>query len=383
MNRIAFVTDNHWDIHSRFEECKEIHEWIRADAGARGCQMTLLGGDMFERRSCPEERNAVAEWLVWMAQLGPVYGVAGNHDALGEFEVLNQLEAAHRILIENRPRVIASDDGQSPHIALIPWPRKGALLAEAEGGSEGASNDGIEALRNVLRGMSMQLDECRRDLARVAVGHIMIDGARTDHDQPLVGVDMALSLADMALLRADAYALGHIHAQNDWEIDGSPVFYGGAPRHCNFGEPGPKGYCILHIDGRSVRVERIATPCTPMVHVSAVWGGSFQVMTIGDHAPIEGAEVRLRYHTAPEHREAAKTAAQAVATGWEAAGAVSVKVEEQVTATARARAPEVAMAPTVPEKLRALWANQGRAPDRADQLIAMSVALEEEVRHAS
>jgi hypothetical protein len=63
-----------------------------------------------------------------------------------------------------------------------------------------------------------------------------------------------------------------------------------------------------------------------------------------------------------------------------AEGAVSVKLEPQVTTTVRARAPEVASARTLREKLCLYWAAKGvmPEPERAERLLAMAESMEME-----
>ncbi len=98
---------------------------------------------------------------------------------------------------------------------------------------------------------------------------------------------------------------------------------------------------------------------------------------------VAGAEVRLRYHVATDQREAARAAADALRDQLIAAGAVHVKVEEVVEAKTRARTLEVAQAPTLADKLAALWRAQGFDPgDRRDALIGKALQIEEGSRAA-
>lgn len=384
--KLAFVTDQHWDLHSRFEETKRVHAWIADDAAERGCTGTLLGGDLFERKSVADERNACGDWLIRMAQFGPVIGVYGNHCAIGDLDLFNLLEAPHPIRFHATPTVelLAGGPGGSVAVACIPWPRKTNLLAQLGPVSmEAGSNAAQECLRNIFRGLAFAMDDRDDgDTARLALAHILIDGATTDHDQPLVGLDMAVSLADLSLLRADFYACGHIHAQNTFRIDAAPCIYGGSPRHCNYGEPGPKGYVVVEFDGpRLVGWERVPTPCTPMVLLEARWqDGAF---TGGDRlvaAERAGSDVRFRFRVRSDERDAARAAAQRVRTELLELGAVAVKLEEEVEPTTRARAPEIAAATTLSDKLTCLWTSRGDdLPEaRRARLLGKAAELEQE-----
>lgn len=378
--RIAFVTDQHFDSSSRFAETIRIHDWIAEDAGRRGCELTLLGGDLFERKSNIPERDAVAKWLISMAELGPVFGVYGNHEHRDDLEIHCHLESRHGIEIYSRPIVRTFRDLA---VACLPWPRKANLHAQfAIESSEQGGMAASECLRMVMRGLGEQLDS-RPDHGRIGLMHVMIDGAKTDHDQPIVGADMAVSLADLSLLRAGFYACGHVHAQQEYDIDGAPAIYGGAPRHNNFGEPGPKGYTVIEFDGsRLVGWERVPTPATPMVLLYGAFIDGEIVLAeeckrLADECPP--AEIRLRYRVATDQREAARAAADAMTTFLlEKRDAISVKAEPEVITEQRARAPEIIAAKTLREKVECLWTSKGFDPgERREALFAKLRETEE------
>ncbi len=382
MRRVAFITDQHFDVHSRFEETIRIHNWIADDAAERGCSLTLLGGDLFERKSVPEDRNAAGDHLLRLAQFGPVVGVYGNHELAGDLDLFNLLEAPHPVFFHDRPAVQVV---QGIAIACLPWPRKAHLLAAfGAAGIPEVSNAAQHHLRNILRGLGSELDQYK-GAPRVALAHVMIDGAKTDHDQPMTGADMALSLADLSLVRADFYACGHVHAQQAQQIGAAPCIYGGAPRHNNFGEPGPKGYVVLEFDGpKLVSWERIATPATPMWLLTGAWRDG-EIALDGPLPNVRGGEVRLRYTVPADEREAAKAAAQRLCDHMVAElGAQWVKPEPDVHTTKRARAPDVARATSVGEKLPAHWRSIGFEPgERAESLLAKATELEETDRNAA
>ena len=101
MTRIAVIADSHFDETpgGRFEECIRIHEWIAEDIAARGVDLVLHSGDLFERRSTPRERQAVADWLRAVARVAPVAIVRGNHDASGDLPLFERLRTQHPILV--------------------------------------------------------------------------------------------------------------------------------------------------------------------------------------------------------------------------------------------------------------------------------------------
>jgi exonuclease SbcD len=378
--RIALIADSHFDETSRLSECVRVHEWIADDIASRDVELVLHSGDVYERRSTPTERQAVADWLHRVASVAPVVIVRGNHDVVADLALLERLRTSHPIRVE---------EGAGVHlvagaaVACLAWPRKAELLARIEqdqgAAPEASSGIAASALRDVLRDMGMRLAD--HDGPRLLLAHAMVRGSVTSTGQPLVGCDMELGLDDLALVRAHVIALGHIHRGQDWQFDGAPVIYPGSPRRSNFGELESKGYVILDFDGaRLLGWERIETPCTPMIHVDARWknGPSWEsVVGIDDWSQTKGAEVRFRYSVASDQRDAAKAEAEISRDDMIEAGAVSIKVEEIVEAKAHARAPEIAAAPTLPEKLTALWnARHEDLGERSERLIDKANELE-------
>lgn len=373
MLRAAVIADSHFDQHSRFEECIRLHEWIRADAAARDVDLVLHSGDVYERKSTPLEREAVAEWVQGMAAIAPVVIVRGNHDALGDLPLLERLEAPHKITVVEEARIVHAAGVQ---VVCVAWPRKAALLAACGAEShEAGEATAAEALRNVLRGLGAQLQD--EPGPNALLMHAMVRDSITSTGQPLVGCDMEIGLEDLALVGADTYLLGHIHRSQAFRVGDSIAIYPGSPRRANFGELEAKGYTLVtwH-DDATVSLEFIEVPATPMLHISALWQGS---LLHYDYVSVAGAEVRLRYTTPSDTREAAKAAAANLREELLAAGAVSVQVEELVIAEQRARSPELAKALTLDEKIAALWTAKGYAPDavRRSALLDKVHGLEE------
>src|SRR5690606_22402517 len=98
---------------------------------------------------------------------------------------------------------------------------------------------------------------------------------------------------------------------------------------------------------------------------------------------VVGAEIRLRYHVESDRRDAARASADDVKRRLLVHGALSVKVEEVVEATTRARAPEIAVAQTIADKLEVFWRAKGIevSDEREARVFSKLTQVEEEVRH--
>ena len=379
MTKIALIGDSHADQFHRFEEHNRILEWIGDDAAARGVDLFLHSGDVWERKSTSTERIAVANYMRQWAEVAPVLVVGGNHDDPLDVEWLGRLRTSKGVRSVVTPEVI---EISGVSVACLPWPRKGELLARVgDMSQEQSAQIAAEALRSVLRGLSDPGDAG----PRILLSHCSVRGSKVSNSQPpLIGCDFELGLEDLALSGAGFYALGHIHmgSGNEWVIGGAPCVYPGSPRRCNFGEVEPKGYVMIEFNGpHLVGWERITTPCAPMLLATAVYdGSSLNVNESEFFAKFdEGCEIRLRYAVDSDHQAAAKAAAQAIKAKWLEWGAASVQLDPEVNVMTRLRAPEVAKAATLQEALEAHWRSKNYDPGaRREALLGKLVTLEGE-----
>lgn len=389
VTRIAFTGDTHADERSRFEEHERVMDFIVTDAADRGCCALFHGGDVFERKSTERERAAVGSWinkaLRWMC----VYISGGNHECPGEVAELGRVHSIDAVEV---PFV---DIGTECAVAVLPWPRRAQLAAWVEKLTgraptpEELTAEAHEQMREVLREMGRQLAKAPPNLPRVLLGHVELSGAKTDPDQPaMMGSGLKLSIEDLMLAGADAICLSHVHLPQDWTAirsDGVtvPIIYAGSPRRTAYakGELIEKSYTVLTFEGRALTWERVPTPATPMQLVEVTWTDGVGFDCSADAAElVPGAEVRMRVTVPADRRDAAWREAELVRGSWLAMGAAEVVIEEIVQPTTRARAPEVAAAPTLADKLRAVWAAQGEQAPSEERAARLTAKAEEIVR---
>lgn len=384
MIRVALTADNQYDARSRLDEARRVDRFMALDAEARGVDLWLHGGDVFERRSTAEEREAAAEFFCSLSAHCVV--VKGNHEADGEVAELNRLDAPHEILAFEQPGV---EYVGGCAVCCLPWPSMARLhswLIQPTGPEE-ASRTAVELLRDILRGFREELSGFLGP--RILLAHVQLSGVRTCPDQPpLTGLPLELSLEDLALAGADVVCLGHIHLPQDFTIDGVPVIYPGSPRRTAYakGELVEKGYVVLEFGERDeagrmpVQWARVPTPATQMHLVEMRWlddGLVADEFTV----PDRGSEIRLRYAVDVEHRETARAQAQELAADWTARGAIDVKVEEVVRPTTTARLPEIVESRDVAGKVRRyLDHKQIALGEREGAVLAKLDQVEQEVR---
>lgn len=373
MIRIALIADTHADETRLFDEHQRVMGWVAGDIRERKCDLVVHLGDVWERTSTSRERAVVGNWFREVAEDADVVVVPGNHDDEIDVVWLSKLRTKHTIHAFDYPCVVKV---AGVAVGILPWPRQAQLVAThlAQGG--GSSREELaefarETLRNIIAGLADEMEQAGGP--RLFATHAMVSGARTDQDQPLVAGDMELTVDDLGLARAHFCGVGHVHAQNNYTFGSTTIAYPGSPLRQNFGEPGPKGYIIVEIEGEDVRWKRVPTPAAPMLLVEGAWTESG--MTLAHSVEPHGCKIRLRYSVDSDRRVAASAAAALLEAEWLNAGALDVVVDPVVNPILRARAAAVAVAAalTPPEQLTVYWRERKIAlsPEREERLLSL------------
>ncbi len=379
----ACISDLHVRCGARWEEGRRVHRWIVDLIADRLPDGILIGGDFHDARTAPQERNEGAKLLVGLANISEVVGVYGNHDVPGDLDLYTQLATRNPVSFYARPTVHRMRN-EGAVVACIPWEREApaqAVLALSPAGRKAAEANDRQVL---LDNLGAELEEAATvpgmvPLVKLVLSHVMLREARVGTGQPeRRGKDFSLSLGDLARLRAHAYLLGHVHQAQEWSIDGSPVCYPGSTHRRTWGEIERKHVVFVHVAGGVSSVEYVEVPATPMVHVdlswvmqNGVWGWSASIDGLIEE--VEGADVRVRFESPVDQRGAASKAATSLTNQLVERGAATVKREEILIPQDRARAPEIATASSIEDKLAvALEARGvGRDDPRHDRVVAL------------
>lgn len=361
MTRILCLGDSHFGVRARAEQCHAVHDWFAELVHSDKPDLVLHSGDVFDALSRPDDRRIVADWLTRIAEVCPVVIAKGGgiHDRKDDAAIMARLRTKHPVIVQQQ---VGIHRVAGVTVAALGWPETAWLAAATNTGGVDLDNLVREALRNLLRGLGAKRDES----PTVFLSHLLVDGSRVSEAQELVGAALNVGLADLALARADAYVLGHVHLPQLWCIDGNPCFYTGSPFPKTWGETEQKSIALLLIEQTGpgqigTDVERIPTPAAPLVHFETTW--TDDGLAAIDKADARGAECRLRYQFPADHRAAAERQAAEIRDDllgqW---GAESVKLEPVVTVETRTRLPEVAQARTLPDQLEAYWRSVGFDP---------------------
>jgi DNA repair exonuclease SbcCD nuclease subunit len=354
--RVLHLSDLHLRLSGpRAEECRRILDHIATRADETRPDVIVIAGDVFDRRSTPEERLYLAGFLSALADVAPVHVVPGNHDDAEDVALFGRLDDPG-VHVHTRPIIIGHADLA---LAFLPWPPLGHLAAVMGPSASIADrrSGARAALLDILRGFRAD-PGLRPGAPSLLVGHLPVLGASMDGGQPVAGGDeIALSMDELLECGAAGVAMGHVHLRQQMTSgDRRPVWYAGAPFRGSFGEAtGGKGGLVWEWNGGGWRVEPWDVPARRMLLVSCAWTDGHLDGDEVDPEEASEAEIRLRVEFPSDEREAARAAAAGVAETLREAGAHSVTVEDRPAIVSRTRCSEIAAARTTGEKLAA-WA---------------------------
>lgn len=394
MTRILALGDNQRDPRSRSLEHDRVLAFIADQVEALRPDVIAHGGDWTERPSTHDDREVLFGWCQRVTEHAPLVTVEGNHEEPGFVAEMRRLATEFSIVAATRPMTTVCG---GVAWALMPWPSRSSIAAHTEAllgavpSGEAVTDTANQLLELCLRGLGAQLDERDRGMPRVLLIHAEPATYSTDPDQPdHVAQGMRVSIEDMVrLTRVDLVLVSHIHLPQHYDVvrdDGVtvPVILIGSPRRTAYarGELVEKGFVVVDFVGRVPTWRRVATPATPMRLIDAAWtdGGFISTDLVNlDADAFAGAEIRFRYTVSADQSEAADREAEVLRQRLlTELGAADVKLDPVTDPCTRARAPEVASAPTLREKIEATWTAMGEsapAAERRPRLMELALAV--------
>lgn len=383
--RLAHLSDIHVDERGRLDDLREVLYAFLEDVATRGVDLIVLSGDLYERRSTPTERSFLAQFLQDASHIAPVVGVRGNHDAEGDVDLLNRLETDAEVRFFEGPTArLSSAYAPIPaavrkqrcrfRVLALPWIEKTRVAATLDASVDTQASDqvAISAVRNLLTCLAAEAKRVRSEgFIPILVAHVMLGGSVVSTGQVLIGQGIELSPSDLLDVGCEYAACGHIHRSYAWH-DGR-VAYAGSPQRQNFGETEAKGYRYVTFgdNGKLASNEFVELPARRIELIECDWStpdGSEALREHGVNATcfalgearspatpdattgdLSGALVRFRYRI--RSGDAHLVQRDVLEKIFIADGAHEVKVEPIVVSEARARAPELADAESLPDKL--------------------------------
>jgi exonuclease SbcD len=413
MIRIAHLADTHLGPFGaklapdgRNARLCDMHDAFAAAVleASASCDIILHAGDWFHSwRPTPTTvaagRNAV---MPAAARQVPMLGIVGNHDqtrAAAEHAATELIEHRHRpAIVATRPSLwnvwrVPRGGGDPPamestphaehiiepldrspadggdlvlQVACMPWPNRQRLLTAEH--TVGRSASEVNTLMRTLvldsiRGLASGLSE---GIPRVLLAHLGIDEARIGKRTMLLTGEWTLSLANLHTLPFDYIALGHIHEQQTWIVEGAPmVAYAGSTEVVDFGEEGQqKGWLQVEIeeDG-SGTLTRKRTPHR-----------RYLTLEPGDHwDPIEvaNAVIRVNLDSTNAHLQ------REIDAELREAGAFDIRWNRKPAESAPRRQVDLTEVETLEGGIDAWLAHHPEWQERRDDLVAEAHRIEE------
>lgn len=365
----------------------------------------LWPGDLFDAISATDDRNALDERLRLMAACAPVVICYGNHDKAHDLDGFANLAAAWPILVIDRPQCVRlqlAGFGTLDYatIFVLRYPHKGGLVAAglAPGAIVATATDLLEP---IFMAAAAELEEARdRGDITLMIGHVNVAGSVASTGQPNIGKEIELNPRHLDRLGPIYKGLNHIHKPQ--EIAGA--YYAGSVARQNYGEVEEKRYLVVQFEPATPTEEQVAhdrdagwkyvvssrpIDIAPMFLVEGRLtrqGFTVDSMDESNDAEIHrrldardwsGCDVRVQYRYCAS--EAGILDHAGVAALFP--GALRLKVEKFADADRDLRAPEVAAAKTLIDKLAAFSKVDALSPSRADKLSLLEVCENEGAGH--
>jgi hypothetical protein len=321
----------------------------------------LWPGDLFHARSTAEDRNAIAELLERMATRSPVILTVGNHEETREeLRIFERLRTVHAIHVITEAKVIQFRTGTARTAACfaLPYPQKGALVA-AGVQKDAVADVAVDLLEPIFMAAAADLYDAEQ-LGQIPlmVGHVNVGGAVTSVGQPMIGHEIELNPALLARLGPICKALNHVHKHQ--AIAGA-VYAGSTSRH-DYGEMEEKGFVEWTFDDSVICAEPnvsawswrfvpLTTPRQLQVDGRLDRDGFWIDAVNGEFPPTtftwEDADIRCRY----TFQQADVSALDVAKIHAAFAGCRSLKLDPVAVLEHQVRAPEIAAAATLEQKI--------------------------------
>jgi hypothetical protein len=343
----------------------------------------LFPGDLNDGPMTIFDKNVLTGRFQIMANHAPVVVCYGNHDLPGDLDFLARLDALCPIYVIDRPQVleVRTATGVTAAIFVLPYPHRAGFVAAGV-----ASDNLVDAARAQLDLIFMdaaaKLDDARKaGMITLMIGHVNVAGSIVSSGQPNIGKEIELDAALLDRLGRIYIGLNHIHKRQQ--------YYAGSMCRLDWGEIDPKSYTEItycadggrgwggyagdgpedgYPDGWAYDTRWCPLDVAPMYHVDGeltregftfTFHGDVVDGVVNQTCPESwaGCEVRVRYR----YVAADKALLNFDLVKAPFAGAKRIDTDPIAEHTRAIRAPEVAAAATLDDKVMAIAKGAGVA----------------------
>lgn len=368
VHRFVQIGDLHLGPNARNVDRRAALEQIVTEQLRHPVAAWLRPGDLNHGLMSIADRNFLTNITQRMAEHAPVIDIYGNHDLPGELDFLAKIGARWPIYVIDRPEVIRVTlaTGGMAAIFCFPYPPRASFVA-AGTPSNLISDAAKQILDVIFAGAADDLSRASADgCIPLMIGHVNVGGAIMSAGQPNIGREIELDPVLLDRLGPIYKGLNHIHRAQ--EIGGA--VYAGSCCRLDWGEVEEKRYLTIEYEpadppgGWHYVVESHPIDVAPMYHVEGTltregftWALDGKCILDGGAPPesFAGAEVRVRFTFTAAEKSALNF--ELVKVPFE--GAKRIDLDPIAEHTRALRAPEVAAAVTVEDKIAAFIRGAG------------------------
>jgi DNA repair exonuclease SbcCD nuclease subunit len=264
------------DIHARDKDIEEIEkclDFILDTAGKKNVGLAEIVGDIFDSRDVKLDSKSaklIIKFVSELADICPVAITIGTPSHEGNApEILRYAQGKHKIFVATKPCQTYLADGEidddpkditAPQdiqaiLSFCPQPTK--QYFSGVGGVASTSEQIGAAMSGIFAGFGVGAKKF--DCVHLLSYHGSISGVKLSTGQVMAGMDIEVSLDQLALSNADLIMCGHIHLQQELTEN---VFYSGSIYPNNYGELHEHGFYVHMLeDKRLISSKFIKTPC--------------------------------------------------------------------------------------------------------------------------
>lgn len=375
LHRFIHIGDLHLDSTNRRNEDRiaALDQIIAEVQAGQPISAWLIPGDLFHQRSTIADRNALKDRLMRMGEFGPTVICYGNHDLPGDLDIFADLATQWPVYVVARPDVLTIQlaTGARAAIFVLPYPTRAGLVAAGT-----PSDQIVEAARAALDVLFIDAAAKLRDAAAygcvpLAIGHVNVGGSILSSGQPNIGREIEIDPTLIDRLGPIYVGLNHIHRAQ--KIGGAE--YPGSVCRLDWGEVEEKHYLAVdyalepggigHSDTWLYDVTAVPVNIPPMYHIEGLltrdgfdWHGDDEAEQAGPGF-FSGADVRVRFRYNANERAALDF--EAVKAPF--AGARRLELDPIAERIRASRAPEVAQATSLVDKVKAFVGAAGLSWD--------------------
>ncbi len=363
VHRILHVGDVHLDSRDprNSDRLAALDRIIAHASSCDGLAAILIPGDLFHQKPTTADRNDLAERIIALAKHAPLALCYGNHDEPESLDIFSRLDTKWPVYVINRPQVLVLTTATKFQLAVfvLPYPFKAAMVGAGVQHQE-LGQTTRELFEPIFMSAADELERAARGgLLTMMAGHISICGATSSTGQPQVGTALEIDGAQLARLGHIPKCLAHIHKHQ--EIDGA--VYAGSIARLDFGEREDKGFVEWAYDEVEARWswQFISLHVPAMFHVEGrLTRDSFILEAVDGQKPggvidTAGADVRVRFR----FLKAEAGAIDPTLIRRLFADARSIKLDPIPELEHQVRAPEIAAATTLEQKVKVYAATRG------------------------